>query len=544
MLDTNNHTVGQPVEVNSVGEFAIAGLSKSNVRVRATSQNASVEQTIQSSALFSGRPVQPINLILPNRRPQIKNIFAKVRGQALRAAKYGQTVNISVAVEDPDHDQLKIVCRGQDGAGNVVPSGINKWTWKLPQVGGSKTVFILASDNRGGFATANLSLAVGSKTEAAPAGVRLMRSNDLLLNAPGPNPIPTPGSEFLTLKRRGDPELAKKYYEGVDPDHERLTLGAWWAKNGFDNHGDAQGAVRTSYLNNNDLGSGRDMHVLRHDDGTVSAYVTNYGGFDQDQHNADLAANQTNPGATVCMEYSPIEHQDNTRRVVKFFVYLGGTENAPRQIDAKLDNNAPKYVPNVCLNCHGGNYRIAPAATPTLDDLDMSASFREFDLETFKYPGGRETPNQTEQDAFKRQNLLIKGSDKPESDSDNSYHITQPAIKNLINGWYANDSPTQIASFVPVGWSGDSARLYSEVVAKSCRTCHVALETDPRTKGLSWISFEEFLHRRDDIINAVCGDIIMPHANITFTNFWRSDRPATFASFSTTGWDAVGQCPQ
>ena len=145
---------------------------------------------------------------------------------------------------------------------------------------------------------------------------------------------------FLAFKGAGNQDTANGYYGAVDPNNERLTLGAWWNKNGFtfDASGVPTNAVRTSYLNFNDLGSGRDMYFLQRGDGTVAAYVTNYGLFNQDHGNADLAANRDTPGATVAMEYGPVEGQGPTR-IVKFFVYAGAdfATNAPRAPAADLD---------------------------------------------------------------------------------------------------------------------------------------------------------------------------------------------------------------
>jgi hypothetical protein len=67
---------------------------------------------------------------------------------------------------------------------------------------------------------------------------------------------------FLAFKGAGTLAQANGYYGAVDPNTERSTLGAWWDKNGFifDSSGVPTNAVRTSYLNFNDLGSGRDMY--------------------------------------------------------------------------------------------------------------------------------------------------------------------------------------------------------------------------------------------------------------------------------------------
>jgi hypothetical protein len=85
-----------------------------------------------------------------------------------------------------------------------------------------------------------------------------------------------PSSPFLTFKQSGaDLTSAQAYYAGVDPpdtaagfpNGRRTTLADWWSVNGFDASGEASAGpdyARTSYLNNNDLGSGHDMHFVRH----------------------------------------------------------------------------------------------------------------------------------------------------------------------------------------------------------------------------------------------------------------------------------------
>lgn len=538
VFDKSGSAVGQTVKTNDAGEFAVAGLPDSDLRVRVTSEAAKTEQAVPASALSGGGPAPLVALTLNNRRPRIRGLVVKQGQEALRAAKAGESVTLVAAVQDPDQDKLKLTSRSPEDEGSLSPSNApGTWSWKLSQAAGGKTAYVLAEDGRGGYATASVILPAGA--EAQPA-----LSTSPTAATAAASPVPTPGAEFLTFKGAGTPDQAAKYYKAVDPHDDRTTLGGWWAKNGFDQNGDASGEVRTSYLNNNDLGFGRDMHILKHPDGTVSAYVTNYGKPDQDPSNADLAAARADATrvATVCMEYSPVEDEDQSRRVVKFFVYAGGSVDSARLGFADLDGGGNKYVPNLCLNCHGGNFRVPPAAALTLGDVDMQSSFREFDLATLKYPGGRDTPNDAEQALFKQQNLIVKGSDTAANDPDNSFGISQPAIKDLINGWYAGGSPVQNKDYTPAGWAGGPQPLYLNVVAKSCRTCHVALDT--RDTGISWIAFADFSDpfRRDQIINYTCDKKKMPHAKITFENFWRSDRPTFFGDFQTTGWDKAGPC--
>jgi hypothetical protein len=356
---------------------------------------------------------------------------------------------------------------------------------------------------------------------------------------------PTANS-FLVFKGKGDAATANGYYSAVDPNNERTTLGAWWTKNGFtfDANGIPTNAVRTSYLNFNDLGSGRDMYFLQRSDGTVAAYVTNYGLFNQDHGNADLAADRNTPGATVCMEYGPVEGQGATR-IVKFFVFAGAdfNVNAPRAAFADLDGFEPKFVPNLCMNCHGGNYNPANPAAPTFADINAGASFRELDIATYKFPDGRDTANNAEKTAFKAQNLIVKGAATADT-------ITIQPIKDLIAAWYPGASVEQNNTFTPTGWAGaPNQDLYRDLVKQSCRTCHVALDADTSDGGIGWITYEQLRKRREfGILKdfALCEGRIMPHAVITYRNFWLSNlphRPAVLRTFSNgAGWPAIGPC--
>jgi len=358
---------------------------------------------------------------------------------------------------------------------------------------------------------------------------------------------------FFAFKGAGTAAQAQGYYAFIDPDEngdgvgERTTLGAWWSKNGFtfDANGNPTNGVRTSYLNFNDLGSGRDMHFLQHADGTAAAYVTNYGLFNQDHGNADLALSRTNPGATVCMEYGPVAGQGSTR-IVKFFVFAGGdfSFNAPRVESADLDGFGQKFVPNLCENCHGGTqYSPANPASPTFAEVNLGASFRELDIATYKFPGGRLTANDAEKTAFREQNLIVKGLNA------NDTIAIQP-IKDLIAGWYPGASIEQDNTFTPPGWVGAPQQgLYHDVVKQSCRTCHVALDADPSDGGIGWITYEQLRQRREfgilDYI-ALCDARVMPHAVTTYRNFWLSaspHRPAVLRDFSNgAGWTPLGVC--
>jgi hypothetical protein len=288
------------------------------------------------------------------------------------------------------------------------------------------------------------------------------------------------------------------------------------------------------------------MHFLRHSDGTLSAYVTNYsrgGPFDQNPVFADDAANQSLPGATVCMEYSPVETDPNQTKIVKFFVYAGVGQNL--QPAADLDGFGNKFVPNLCLNCHGGSYYPVDPDLPDLAEVNMGSSFRELDLATYKFPGFRSTPNAAEQAAFKKQNQLIA-----------STGATRQPILDLIAGWYTPNGTgsTQDNTYTPTNWQGSPQQtLYHDVVKVSCRTCHVGFVSANNAGGTDWNRYDQFLGRRNFIRSIAIGTSIycptnreMPHALVTYRNFWLAQVPAhrpqklwTYSDMSQ-GWTAIG----
>lgn len=340
------------------------------------------------------------------------------------------------------------------------------------------------------------------------------------------------GVVFLTRKGVGSAGQAAAYYAAIDPLDRRETLGEFWAENGFDPL-DGSGGVRTSFINHNDLGFGRDMHC-RANGSDVACYVTNYGEPDQAPGNFDLAstANPADAVATVAMEYSAIEGAGATR-VVKFYAYAGGSAGGALLDSADLDKSGPKFLPHLCLNCHGGD----------AGGSDLGASFREFDVYSFRDSSGSnpdvangiadvlaQEPN------FLLQNELVRDTNPA------------PAIVDLLNAFYDNGASSTVdPNAVPGPWqagttgNASTEDLYLDFVAKGCRTCHSA-----QAPSLDWNTYAEFALSRGIIYFDVCTGKAMPHANITFKNLWLSTSPHApdvLGSYTGPGWAApLGAC--
>jgi hypothetical protein len=364
-------------------------------------------------------------------------------------------------------------------------------------------------------------------------------------------------TRFLSFKQIGDSAQATAYYNAIDPPSptpNRDTLGKFWAGNGFDANGNSiDTEAKAHFINFNDLGFGRDMHC-RKDPVTlnVGCYVTNYGAPDQSPGNYDLAkaADESVAGATVAMEYSP---GPGGTKIVKFFAYGGGEAGSGRILSANLDGSGEKFVPNLCLNCHGGEYAPLVPAGPTNGELDMGASFREFDIHSYRDGTLADKPNTLasglyeitdstggQQGQFLELNKMVRDSTAP-----------APAISELVNIWYNNaDTLPFNKDALPIGWPAAQSALYLNVVAKACRTCHVAFDT-----AKSWATYDQLKSYRPLLGFYICGgdpsqgatdfseakkSRLMPHAVVTFKNFWLdSNAYTTLGNYSAAGWASI-----
>jgi hypothetical protein len=320
-------------------------------------------------------------------------------------------------------------------------------------------------------------------------------------------------------------QIATDYYDTIDPGGANYpTLETWWTGHGFAADGSG-GTGIAQYLNFNDLGFGRDMNC-RMNGADLACYVTNYGLPDQNLANADAAETHdlAKRAATVAMEYIASEPSD---RRVRFYVYNGGDPATAGKLKfADLDGLGPKPVPHLCIVCHGGEYDLAANNV-------KYARFREFDLPSFKYSGGRswdfapapDTLTFSEKTQFANLNKLVRDIAPG----------TSP-IAPLINAWYTGGfgaGTAPIKPTPPAGWNGSAAQIsgYHNVYAKSCRTCHIARDYDVAGNFYTFDSAADFQFTS----GAVCDDPkLMPNAFVTYKNFW-SDPLRVIEYASLTG---------
>jgi hypothetical protein len=502
---------GRPIRTNAAGDFVLLRPHNENARLRVTC----------GPAVTTAPATQNAVIVIPGADviPQLFRIAGVVEGMTGRIVAPGAQLTLRAAVPLSSKVEWKGVGVVEKG---LSANGRNA-SLVAPSEPGLYSVYALAEDARGDVGNGRFDIVVGGPTPAATKIANAFAAGTSL-----PNKTPTPGIDFLTKKQIGDEATAKAYYKFIDPKDKRTTLGGWWDTVGFSP--DGGGGTRTAYMNHNDLGFGRDMNC-RERGNDIACYVTNYGS-PMAADNADLAFNKTAPaGATVAMEYSTIDTLEGRDPIIKFFVFEPGANRASQRVQsADLDQTYPKFVPQLCLNCHGGDYSPT-TPTPVFDDVNIQASFREFDLPTFEYPGA--APRAAQEGNFYLLQMMIRKT-KPAG-----------AIVDLIDHWYAAGT-TADDSYVPAGWKGDANQiaLYTTVVGRSCRTCHVALGgSAPRER--SWMTYEQFKNQRGMVVFDVCRQHIMPHAKVTFENFWTASpsRSPVLETFTSAGWTTpVGTC--
>jgi mono/diheme cytochrome c family protein len=272
----------------------------------------------------------------------------------------------------------------------------------------------------------------------------------------------------------------------------------------YDGTNGASPELRATYVNRVDLNLVRDMHAVKNNSRDFAFYVCNYprprstSGNDVQAAIADARAGK-NLIACVAMDYSATEgtNYDATigayKPFTKFYVF-GPGGNLISSVN--LDGRGEKYVPGSCVVCHGGagyagkfpRTTFPISADSNGPSANIEARFLPFDLGNYNFSQMTGLRKADQQLTLKQMNYFVRDIEANSTGS----NIASTAIMSLIDGWYAN-SPNRFVnsdldeSYVPIGWRSTGALaaassspatapdFYRQVIARSCRTCHVAL---------------------------------------------------------------------
>ncbi len=328
---------------------------------------------------------------------------------------------------------------------------------------------------------------------------------------------------------------ANNYTSTANPVPHTISFDEWKEKNGY--NADGTGDVNSVYFNAGDLAFWRGMHQKTAPvTNAISYYVSNF------SNDNDAIQNQ-NALATVCMEYSPIVVGSGNSNVTKFYVFndAGQLVNS-----ANLDgnnfgpDNGFKFVPGLCITCHGGsgNLDYSPgnfANGAVLQNYfngqhrQEIPNFLPFDAKSFYYSTATGYTRIAQEENIRQLNNKIL-----------SVQNTQ-AIIDFVNTSYNNQPGTAGQKYIDnavvdkggagITWNTATtinnikpSDFYVDVVATSCRTCHIA-----RTDLQIWFDTQQKFSLRKTSINfLVCPaspNRYMPNSKVTYLNFWTSEAP-------------------
>jgi mono/diheme cytochrome c family protein len=394
---------------------------------------------------------------------------------------------------------------------------------------------------------------------------------------------------FLTYKGVDTADSACNYYRaiGATPScgaygaipPEAIQFDEWRRIRKLAPYDSVNREFRATYVNRVDLNLVRDMHAVKNGSEDYAFYVCNYpkpkssAQADVDAAIADARAGK-NLVACVAMDYAVTQGTNFNRKssayraFTKFYVF-GPGGNLISSVN--LDGRGEKFVPGACVVCHGGSSYAGrfPASTfPIQHDTNgpsaaIGARFLPFDLGNYQFASRFDLSKSWQQGALKQLNFLVRDIEndfafEPPSQPGPPLPVTPTPAMRLIDGWYAGkpnrDEASELDEFyLPPAWTdtgtltsnsrnpGTAPSFYLQIVARTCRTCHVALPSaDWDTRAIP---------RSDPHVCGGSSDLHlngkMANSKVTFDELWLSvaqstDRRAMMDAHLGCGVGGVG----
>lgn len=350
---------------------------------------------------------------------------------------------------------------------------------------------------------------------------------------------------------------AEAYYRAIDPTGARDTLAKWKAANGFDTGTGTQ--VSVIFGDRRDLGYGRRMTARQNPDGTLAFVVENYlieagEGYKYSPLNLDAAIIRD----TRWLEgINAIEFSPGPAGGASFPKFFNFNPEGARQLAVNLDGQGDKAMPGPCISCHGGrgDALTAPDAGGkrhfnlvqngvSQARGDVQARLHPFEPDAFDFSATRPGFSRAEQEAaFKTINRMILCSypiAAPSSHPEDACRRVagtsewQAPAADIIKSAYGGDGlpgATFHDDYVPLSWQvAGQETLYKEVIATSCRTCHVMRGTVAQS-DIDFVSYPRFAAFSGRIRAHVFDRGNMPLAKIVYDAFWETNRPELLANF-------------
>jgi len=358
---------------------------------------------------------------------------------------------------------------------------------------------------------------------------------------------------------------AQAYYKAVDPFDERTTLADWKNTNEFTSGADQHIVFRDEF----DLGYGRDIYAKVRTDGGFSFYVDNYvvqlspgdvSTYANLSIDAAIAADTEYHIGSNAIEFSPIDSNDaNSDRIVKMFTFAPKDNSGIQQrtLSIDMDGRGEKFMPTVCLVCHGGILYPLNEDGSFPEQSLISGKFNILNPEHFAFKDIDGLSKSAQQPAIKVMNQLIHQSFSQMNARNQAElgHWNGEFAMSLGTIPYSADFSEEVynQTAIPQGWLQNInrpdgvQRLYQEVIKPHCIACHSLRGNNAGENVLSLVngdevalanainfsSYEKFISYNDEIIKLVYQQGRMPASLLNFQRFWKNPdaAPTLLASF-------------
>lgn len=301
--------------------------------------------------------------------------------------------------------------------------------------------------------------------------------------------------------------------------------------------------IVATYVNKIDLNLTRNHHSISYGPNQTAAYVCNHlGPKDSTQAELDKAIDNATRGrnlvACVAMDHGITVGVNGNQPFTRFLIF---GPSGQLLLSVNLDGRTEKFVPGVCVACHGGDNYAGRFPENGTGSASVGAHFLPYDTGNFGFSTSVGLREVDQSDAIYElnQNVLNAGP--------------TPAASELIQGWYPITGNHQLdKNYLPQSWRNQSAtaiNFYHKVYAKSCRTCHVnftekynfdhyqnLLAIDPNNDGRLIDNIGIVSCNVDSRSSSFVRNLSMPNSLTTFNLYWGSqgtgnDQPAAYAAF-------------
>jgi hypothetical protein len=296
--------------------------------------------------------------------------------------------------------------------------------------------------------------------------------------------------------------------------------------------------VQAAYVNKVDLNLTRKHHSISYGPKQTGAYVCNHlGPKNESQAEVDRVVDDalTGKNLVACVAMDSLVHPgaNGDAPFVRFMIFGPDGSLLP---SVNLDNRGEKFVPGACVACHGGDRYANRFPTDGTGEGNIGAHFLPYDTGNFAFSSKAGLTEVDQQASLHGLNTNVLATSPT------------PATQSLIQGWYASGTDVLDKNYVPTSWVQGTAldvNLYKNVIARSCRTCHVAMAP--------FVNFDAMGPggiMQGPVVSIFCKPNLshrayqMPNSLVTFNRFWNSQGTAQDQVAIVNAWLTASNIPQ